>query len=162
MFTELLVIEAKLIYKVSSHLLNLILRESLDDKQIIMNTTFRPIREIRTPFWIHTDVYFIVNIINAFTCWMDRSLGKGLSMSSSSLEECRLCVLTCNEVRNKSKRTILLVNKASVQPQHSKPSNIGYGLNDERLLKEISQAQSIYSSAVCDYLQLILAAWIKK
>ena len=30
------------------------------------------------------------------TCWRERSLGKGLSMSSSSLEECMLWVLTCS------------------------------------------------------------------
>lgn len=31
---------------------------------------------------------------SSFTCWMDRSLGKGLSISSSSLDECKLWVLT--------------------------------------------------------------------
>lgn len=47
---------------------------------------------------------FFVHTITDYTCWIDRSLGKGLSMSSSSLEECRLCVLTCNKVRQHKER----------------------------------------------------------
>lgn len=85
MLAELLIIETKLIHKVGSHLLDLVIGESLRcKKKITMN--------ISAQGGTSGDLMHVFCMFP--TCWRDRSLGKGLSMSSSSLEECMLWVLT--------------------------------------------------------------------
>lgn len=82
---ELLVVEPKLIHKVSGHLLDLVIGEGL--KSGVGRRLSSTLR------WGQTCDNAVASVFP--TCWRDRSLGKGLSMSSSSLEECMLWVLTC-------------------------------------------------------------------
>lgn len=112
MLAELLIIEPKLIHKVCSHLLDLIVGEGLGRSKgafygdIIMDRRlywrwygyfFIITSGVKCHFffswWCEVSFFFHGGVYS--TCWRDRSLGKGLSMSSSSLDECMLWVLTC-------------------------------------------------------------------
>lgn len=84
-FAELLVVEPELIHKVGGHLLDLVIGEGLKEG---VGTRFS------STFHWGQACHNAVALLSP-TCWRDRSLGKGLSMSSSSLEECMLWVLTC-------------------------------------------------------------------
>lgn len=91
MLTKLLIVKPELIHKICGHLLDLVIGEGLRWGEKTLESTSL----LGAYMWCAVAFIFP-------TCWSDSSLGKGLSMSSSSLEECMLWVLTCGTCKTLS------------------------------------------------------------